>query len=186
MKIIGALSLDCKNLNNIEITSSTLDLSFVGFFYRNNMEELLIFYIKEVIKTIYNKKDNTTRHIIYHDQTKSNIMFYVVDKMCFCIICDEEYPQRVVFGLLNSLSTMNDLSSKDIVEKYQNPNETDNIMKIQKQLNETKEIMHNTIESVLDQNEKLDELVMKSNKLSYTSKKFYVQAKRNNSCCSVL
>jgi synaptobrevin family protein YKT6 len=77
-------------------------------------------------------------------------------------------------------------------------------MKIQKELDETKIVLHKTIESVLERGEKIDELVAKSDGLSAQSKMFYskshsvsiygkqvandtiAQAKKQNSCCVVM
>ena len=46
-------------------------------------------------------------------------------------------------------------------------------MKIQKELDETKIVLHKTIESVLERGEKIDSLVEKSDGLSAQSKLFY-------------
>ena len=48
-------------------------------------------------------------------------------------------------------------------------------MKIQKELDETKIVLHKTIESVLERGEKIDSLVAKSDGLSSQSKLFYQQ-----------
>lgn len=48
-------------------------------------------------------------------------------------------------------------------------------MKIQKELDETKIVLHKTIESVLERGEKIDNLVAKSDGLSSQSKLFYQQ-----------
>lgn len=75
---------------------------------------------------------------------------------------------------------------KEYITKYQNPEEADSIMKIQKELDETKIVLHKTIESVLQRGEKIDDLVAKSDGLSAQSKMFYGQAKKQNSCCNVM
>ncbi|KAL2891260.1 synaptobrevin like ykt6 [Ceratocystis lukuohia] len=75
---------------------------------------------------------------------------------------------------------------KEYLAKYQNPEEADSIMKIQKELDETKIVLHKTIESVLQRGEKIDDLVAKSDGLSAQSKMFYGQAKKQNSCCVVM
>lgn len=48
---------------------------------------------------------------------------------------------------------------------------------------ETKIVLHQTIDSVLRRGEKLDALVDKSNDLSLASQMFYKQARKTNSCC---
>ena len=77
-------------------------------------------------------------------------------------------------------------SLKEYLQKYQHPHEADSILKVQKEIDETKVILHKTIESMLDRGEKLDQLVDKSEKLSAQSKTFYKVAQKTNSCsCSI-
>lgn len=64
--------------------------------------------------------------------------------------------------------------------------QVDKIMKLNVQLAETKELLHQTIDKVLERGEKLDDLVDKSATLSAQSKLFYKQAKKTNSCCIVM
>ncbi|KAI7371939.1 hypothetical protein KC336_g20721, partial [Hortaea werneckii] len=54
------------------------------------------------------------------------------------------------------------------------------------ELDETKIVLHKTIESVLERGEKIDSLVAKSDGLSAQSKMFYTQAKKQNSCCVMM
>lgn len=93
---------------------------------------------------------------------------------------------------------------KEYLTKYQDPQQADSIMKIQKELDETKIVLHKTIESVLQRGEKIDDLVAKSDGLSAQSKMFYskclrqqglvsmmannftAQAKKQNSCCVIM
>lgn len=103
---------------------------------------------------------------------------------------DHEYPLLVAQSLLNKVldeftakyprSTWSNsnptLEFPDLTSylaKYQDPQQADNIMKIQKELDETKVILHKTIESVLERGEKIDDLVAKSQGLSDTSRMFY-------------
>lgn len=65
----------------------------------------------------------------------------------------------------------------------QDHTQADKIAKIQKDLDETKIILHQTIDSVLKRGEKLDALVDKSNDLSLASQMFYKRARQTNSCC---
>lgn len=65
----------------------------------------------------------------------------------------------------------------------QDPVAADKLTKIQKDLDETKVILHQTIDSVLRRGEKLDTLVDKSADLSLASQMFYKQARKTNSCC---
>lgn len=73
-----------------------------------------------------------------------------------------------------------------LLAKYQNPKEADALSKLQNDLDETKIILHNTIEAVLQRGEKLDDLVAKSEDLGLQSKTFYKTARKTNACCSYL
>ncbi|KAF2268063.1 snare-like protein [Lojkania enalia] len=75
---------------------------------------------------------------------------------------------------------------KDYIVKWQDPRQADNITKIQYELDETKILIHKTIEGVLERGEKIDNLVQKSDILNAQSKMFYTQAKKQNSCCVVM
>ena len=51
-------------------------------------------------------------------------------------------------------------------------------MRVQAELDETKIVLHKTIESVLERGQKLDSLVERSDALSAQSKLFYKSAKK--------
>lgn len=146
--------------------------------------------------------------------------------MAGIIISDPDYPALVAHQLLskvideflaqyprtafaNSTPKLDFPRLKEYIAKYQDPQQADSIMKIQKELDETKIVLHKTIESVLERGEKIDTLVEKSDGLSAQSKMFYkqvgfrwivakrvealltctrglLQAKKQNSCCVVM
>lgn len=122
--------------------------------------------------------------------------------VCGIIITDEEYPHIVAHQLLSKIcdeflnkyprsaiaeaNTLPYPELDDYVVKYQDPKQADSIMKIQQELDETKIVLHKTIESVLERGEKIDTLVAKSDGLSAQSKMFYTSAKKQNSCCIVM
>jgi len=134
--------------------------------------------------------------------------------MCYCLvgseglggiaICDKEYPARVAVAMLKELlagfkgeagtrwrSATEELSVKyapleRALAEYQEPAKMDKILKLDRQLEETKDILYKTIDAVLQRGEKLDDLVDKSAALSQQSKMFYKQAKKTNSCCVIM
>ncbi|RDL31395.1 Uncharacterized protein BP5553_09604 [Venustampulla echinocandica] len=110
--------------------------------------------------------------------------------ICGIIISDHAYPALVAHQLLSKVvdefltshprsewATSNPTlpfpELKDYIVKYQDPHQADSIMKIQKELDETKIVLHKTIESVLERGTKIDDLVAKSDGLSTQSKMFY-------------
>ena len=74
----------------------------------------------------------------------------------------------------------------EAVRMYQDPAAADKLMRIQRDLDETKVILHKTIESVLERGQRLDDLVAKSEDLSMASQMFYKQARKTNSCCTIM
>ncbi|QRV78352.1 Synaptobrevin [Ceratobasidium sp. AG-Ba] len=117
------------------------------------------------------------------------------------LISDEDYPVRPAFTLLtkaldefvtsvpsSSYANPPSISFPQLqayVAKYQDPKQADTIMRVQQELDETKIVLHKTIEAVLARGEKLDDLVDRSNQLSISSKQFYKTAKNKNSCCVI-
>lgn len=120
------------------------------------------------------------------------------------IISDHDYPALVAHQLLSKVvdeflakyprtafatsnAKLDYPELKDYIVKYQDPQQADSIMKIQKELDETKIVLHKTIESVLERGENIDKLVQKSDGLSAQSKMFYTQVSlpmRQEQVCS--
>jgi hypothetical protein len=86
-----------------------------------------------------------------------------------------KYPRTAYMTFAQGNPKLEMPEFKPMIDKYQDPTQADNIAKIQKELDETKVILHNTVESVLARGEKLDDLVAKSEGLSMQSKMFYTQ-----------
>jgi synaptobrevin family protein YKT6 len=103
-------------------------------------------------------------------------------------MCDD-YVEKVVGEAWRTVTeddTRGDALLADAIVRYQDPMEADKILKIQRELDETKVVLHKTIDSVLARGEKLDNLVDKSTDLSLASQMFYKQAKKQNQCCTMM
>jgi len=202
MKIVGiSVVRTGSDLPEPILLSVANDLSSFGFFQRPSVKEMLTF----LTKTFTKRTEPGQRQSITHEG-------YVVhcyvrsDGLGGAVISDTEYPARVAFVLLGEMledfiSTVGkDMSWKTCTVpesitypkleehyliKYQDPASADKVTKIQKDLDETTQILHKTIDSVLERGVKLDNLVERSNDLSAQSKMFYRQAKKTNSCCVI-
>ncbi|EDM00328.1 rCG35885, isoform CRA_b [Rattus norvegicus] len=126
------------------------------------------------------------------------------DSLAGVVIADSEYPSRVAFTLLEKVldefskqvdridwpvgspATIHYTALDGHLSRYQNPREADPMSKVQAELDETKIILHNTMESLLERGEKLDDLVSKSEVLGTQSKAFYKTARKQNSCCAIM
>lgn len=169
------------------------ELNTFSFFQRKTVREFLKFTAEVIVS-----RTNVEQRIRVQEKEYFCHCFVRSDYLSAVLISDDEYPQRVAFTLLSkildeykahtssSAAPHNTVWLDDLLFKYQNPREADSMMKVQKELDETKVILHSTIESVLNRGEKLDDLVAQSDALSATSKQFYTTAKKTNSCCSIL
>lgn len=74
--------------------------------------------------------------------------------------------------------------AQDLI-KYQKPEEHDSLLKIQKNLDEIRDVMVRNIDEVLKRGETLDDLMQRSEDLSGVAYQFYKGAKRQNQCCKM-
>ncbi|KAH8802689.1 Longin-like domain-containing protein [Xylogone sp. PMI_703] len=176
------------------------DLSQYSRFTQKNYGEFMTLFSKTVAER--------TRPGQRQDVEQQDYTFHAYGRtegVCGIIISSQDYPALVAHQLLSKVvdefltkhprtawaslasgQTLPFPELKDYIVKYQDPHQADSIMKIQKELDETKIVLHKTIESVLQRGEKIDDLVAKSDGLSAQSKMFYTQAKKQNSCCILM
>jgi Synaptobrevin/VAMP-like protein len=118
------------------------------------------------------------------------------DGLAGSVTTDLEYPSRVAFVLLTQVMdeftsvhgtswrgvtqpySMTMDSLEGYLAKYQDPAAADKVTKIQKDLEDTTQILHKTIDSVLERGVKLDNLVERSDDLSRQSKCFISRRRR--------
>ncbi|KAJ3677910.1 hypothetical protein LUZ60_001713 [Juncus effusus] len=178
--------------------ANATDVSHFGYFQRGAAKEFILF----VARTVAKRTAHGQRQSVQHEEYK--VHSYNRNGLCVVSFMDDHYPIRSAFSLLNKVldeyqkafgdswkSAKTDLTQPwpyltDALTKFQDPAEADKLMKIQRDLDETKIILHKTIESVLERGERLDSLVEKSSDLSAASQMFYKQAKKTNQCCTIL
>jgi Synaptobrevin len=103
------------------------------------------------------------------------------------LISETNRIQLVVFDAQNRTSGPYLAAINRILGPWkQDPTQADKLARIQSDLDETKVVLHKTIESMLDRGEKLENLVDKSSDLSLASQMFYKQARKTNSCCKMM
>ncbi|EGX53263.1 palmitoyltransferase [Orbilia oligospora] len=176
---------------------SESNLESFGYFTRSNVDQFMTFTAGTIA-------ERTAINVRQSVQEQSYMVHaYTRPENCTgIVITNAEYPRRIPHELLNRLldefitkhprttwapnKTYDLPQLKEYLVKYQEPSQADNISKIQRELDETKIVLHKTIESVLDRGEKLDTLVQRSDNLSNASKMFYTNAKKQNSCCVVM
>ncbi|CAL4967443.1 unnamed protein product [Urochloa decumbens] len=180
------------------VLANASDVSHFGYFQRPAAREFIVF----VARTVAFRTPAGRRQSVQHEEYK--VHCYNQNGLCAIAFTDDHYPVRSAFSLLNMVleeyqktfgetwrTTKEDATQpwqylNDALTKYQDPAEADKLLKIQRDLDETKIILHKTIDSVLARGERLDSLVEKSSDLSAASQMFYKQAKKTNSCCTIL
>jgi len=195
MKILSIAIFSCSNKTG-KLLSYAQDLSSFGYFQRGSIKEFMLFFSKTLIE----KTESGQRQSVQQEEYFCHVHLQVKG-LGGVVICDAEYPRRVAFTLLGKAldefavkydkSTWSSLTElpfpqlEEYIKKYQDPVQADPIMRVQNDLDETKIILHKTIESVLDRGDKLDTLIERSDDLSKSSKIFYTTAKKQNQCCVV-
>jgi len=194
MKLFSVLVL-YKGDPKPHIMKGAFDLASFSFFQRGTVQEMLCF----TAKTLAERTQIGERQSVKEAEYMIHV-FVRSDSLVGVCLSDHEYPHRVAHTMLTKVledftnqvprhvwpegKEVSGCSLDDYLKKYQNPVEADPMMKVQNELDETKIILHNTIETVLQRGEKLDDLVAKSEGLSMQSKTFYKTAKKTNACCS--
>jgi len=170
-------------------------LSSFSFFTRGSVKEFLVFFQDVVLKK--SLETNTIRTSVTKDEYVIHA-FLNVNNLCCCITTDLEYGSKSAFYatqliLNNFIDENSNYINKNaiewpqlnnLLEKYQNVSNIP-IINVQNKINETKDILVQTIDAVLERGEKLDDLIEKSAQLSKASKDFYGTSKRMNSCCAI-
>lgn len=173
------------------------ELTSFGFFQRSGAREFMAFTSEVLVE-----RTAVGQRVTVKEQEYKCHAYVRSDKLSCVVIADQDYPVRVCFTLMNKVLEIfsadfpvssweqpaSDLSYPPLdsfLKKYQDPKEADPMMKVQNDLDETKIVLHDTIEHLLARGEKLDDLVLKTDKLSGTSKAFYKEA-RGATCCVIL
>ncbi|KAG5437999.1 hypothetical protein PCANB_000346 [Pneumocystis canis] len=171
--------------------AKAMNLSPFGFF-KISIQEFMALFSRMVAEEI-----QAEQHYALHTYSRP-------EGVAGVIVCDSEYPTRVAYSLLSiildeflikypraSWPEQDDMCLPftvldEYIVKYQDPKKVDNITKVQLELDDIKNVLFHTIDSVLQRGEKLDDLVQRSDMLSAQSRLFYKQAKKNNSCCIIV
>ncbi|CAG8592399.1 165_t:CDS:2, partial [Paraglomus occultum] len=181
----------------LKLLAGEYELSSFGYFQRSSVQEFMTFFSKTVAERTKPGQRQSVEESSTHltDFNEVGYVFYaysIPQGLAGIIITDAEYPQRVAFSLLNKVmeeflvrfpkqTWTQKISFPELREyliRYQDPKQGDQIMKVQEQLDETKQVMNKTIESLLQRGERLDDLIDRSRDISFQSKAFYKQAKK--------
>jgi len=172
------------------------DLSSISFFQRGTAQDFITFTSKILVE----RTGVGARQSVKEAEYMCHV-FVRADNLAVVCVSDHEYPPRVAHTMMQRLSedfagqiTPSEWTKPQEVvgfngqlevymQKFQDPTQSDAMSRLQSDLDDTKIVLHSTIEAVLQRGEKLDDLVDKSEALSMQSKAFYKTARKTNSCC---
>lgn len=178
---------------------SSFYLNDFGFFEKMGIKEGTLFMSREVIQRVQPGQNVSAKHKDWICHARNS-----PDGLAITAISDEEYPSYVAHNLIKEVQEMFLKEHKDawkkvvsdanmtvsgldnLLVKYQKPENACNVLKIQKDLDTTKDVLVKTVEQLLERGVKLEEVAEKSNDLSFQSKAFMKQAESMNSCCVIL
>ncbi|RXG69534.1 Synaptobrevin-like protein YKT6 [Armadillidium vulgare] len=153
-----------KTSYDVRILKGAYDLQSFGFFERSSVQEFMSFTSKIVTE----RSSVSSRQSVKEQGNNINTFFMVLDDFSVKV------PAHLWASTEASAIPYNDLPAT--LAKWQNPREADALTRVQEE--------HNTIESILERGEKLDDLVVKSEMLTMQSKAFYKTARKTNACCN--
>ena len=183
------------------ILASVYELSSFSYWTQSAAREMCTF----AARTFVTRTSHGVRQSIEYQGHYCHV-YVRGDGLSVVVITDKEYPSRVAYTLIGLV--LNELENRvgdewkgvkgdyefqektpflqKYIEKYQDPTDADHVEKINRELDMTKDVMVKNIDSVLKRGEAIDTLVDRSNDLHAQSKDFYKQARRLNSCCTIL
>lgn len=183
------------------LLSVATELAEFNFFTRGSIKEHIIFHSRLVV----GRTNLGTRQAVTMEENLGKCFAFVHPcGLAGAVIADNEYPMRVAFNLLNSalreffeahgaagLEADTDLDlawprGQELLKEYQDPDTADKLSKVQRDLDEVRDVMLKNIDDLLLRGEQMESLMQRTQDLSSASYNFYRQAKKNNQCCTAI
>lgn len=168
--------------NNKQLVSKNYNLEKFNFFFRSSIETAIE---KIAVNIIDNLDENIPYKIIDEYEGHKLVIYCFKYIYTYIVICSLDYPTRTAYTLINSIKSSN--ANKEIIKSlfltYQDPVDADKIAKIKVELEETKIVLINSIEKLLERGDKLDNLVDRTEKLKADAETFVIKTDR--SCCTI-
>jgi synaptobrevin family protein YKT6 len=168
---------------NYVLRYSNYNLESFSFFESFILKQKIETVTKEIIQQI------PTNNIYQINQTIGDKEFVIYGSSYndySVVITDKDYPSYVASKLLQLLNSSTNPDFDKLFDIYQNPSNIDKLIIIKKELEDSKIIIYDSIDKLIDRGEKMDELMNKTESLVRDSESFRVEAKKMNECCSIL
>lgn len=200
MVVISIILFRCSQFSqNPIILGEFYELSSFWFYERNTVKELALFSSRTAAERIFklrNHKVSIDLKDVYKLHTKHD------DDLVCTVITDKDYNLCTVYRYIDQImesftksnpkwhqySTDQQLSCpllESLLHEMQSPS-ADKIAQVQEQLEETREVLLQSIEKLLNRGENLNDLAQRSEDLSKITQDWVIKTKKLNSCCPFL
>ncbi|KAL0222797.1 hypothetical protein P9112_002187 [Eukaryota sp. TZLM1-RC] len=196
-----AISLVRQNVESPPvILSSESDLTSFGRMFRGGAADTIKFSAREVVK----RMKPATRYTVHEDRWV--VYAYLrSDNLGAVVVADQAYPSRAAFAVTYKvlevfstavpkstwMSSSSDFSVpfpplKGLLSRFQDPAKADQCTAIMSTIEDTKHVLLDSIDKLLQRGEQLDKLVEDSADLSMSTRMFYKRAKKHDRCCVMM
>lgn len=165
-----------------QIIYNNYNLQHIPFMFRMTAKTTIELTAEKAIQNV--KPD-----VVYKINEKVDDMQITIygysSKTTFIVIANDIYPPYVIYSLIHDLKICNldKTVLNDLWMKYKNAKDVDKIQQIKSDLDETKTIMMDSIDSLFQRGEQLEVLVDKAEELEKASELLQIKTKKLNSCC---
>lgn len=174
--IVALLLIDPKK---DEIVKEEFNLKGSSFLTHRAIKEMIRVFGKKASKA----SEDPSYKEYYYNHSEKKYRFCIKgygNTLVSAIIGD--MPSYSVLRMMDEASTRN---FREVMKEYENWKEKCPVEAMHKELEETKAVLKDTLENVLNRGEKLDKLIDQSEELSMQSKALFHAAKRQNRCCKM-
>jgi synaptobrevin family protein YKT6 len=175
MKLYGLLVYNA----NHQLVYDNYNLGDVFFMFRSKIQEGIKNFASKLITIA--EKDNYYQINENRGDVEMSVHFFKYH----IAITSPDYPQHVVYQLFNTLisNKFDKATADNLFTAYQDPVKMSQILKTKKEIDETKVILLDSVEKLLERGEKIEHLVDRTEELVRLSEQFRIKAEDLNSCC---
>lgn len=189
MRLYALLVFD----HSVKLLHAKYNLDGIFFIYHWKIKEVVEKFAKRALLNLDSAKIYKVQSVVESkdivQNLGDNISAYATESIV--IIVSQDYPQNTVYQLIKTIQnigildnhTSNDTLISELFNKYQNPREVDKLHLISGEIDQTKLILLETVEKLLERGDKISELTEKTEKLTMETMAFKKEAQKLNRCC---
>ena len=152
------------------------DLKNVAFYKRNTHKEILNFFVQEVLLKCADSESFGKMNQFKHPELPYNFFVYNISvDVGAVLVTHTEFKSRLACETLKRA-----FDCKNLMELLKNPEACDPICRLEKEIEQTRVTLEQTLEKLAQRGIMIDDLVNKTELLSSQTKTFYKKAKNTN------